>query len=67
MNCFKKLKEKIILIKIEKEKASEEKFLKECEILKSEAMFIIFLILFSSLIAPVAIYEMFREKEEVEG
>ncbi|EAH5573383.1 hypothetical protein EAF45_10230, partial [Campylobacter jejuni] len=32
--------------------------------LKSEAMFIIFLILFSSLIAPVAIYEMFREKEE---
>ncbi|EPV4939770.1 hypothetical protein ACV6LG_000441 [Campylobacter jejuni] len=35
--------------------------------LKSEAMFIIFLILFSSLIAPVAIYEMFREKEEVEG
>ncbi|EGM9245141.1 hypothetical protein IIH27_001742 [Campylobacter jejuni] len=35
--------------------------------LKSEAMFIIFLILLSSLIAPVAIYEMFREKEEVEG
>ncbi|ECL6487518.1 hypothetical protein FTJ80_08920 [Campylobacter coli] len=35
--------------------------------LNSEAMFIIFLILLSSLIAPVAIYEMFREKEEVEG
>ncbi len=28
MNCFKKLKEKIILIKIEKEKASEEKIFK---------------------------------------
>ncbi|EOC6569563.1 hypothetical protein ACI6KJ_001673 [Campylobacter jejuni] len=36
MNCFKKLKEKIILIKIEKEKASEEKFLKECEIKEAE-------------------------------
>ncbi|EOH1877209.1 hypothetical protein ACLWOE_001651, partial [Campylobacter jejuni] len=35
--------------------------------LNSEAMFIIFLILFSSLITPVAIYQMFREKEEVEG
>ncbi|HED7883351.1 TPA: hypothetical protein R6B81_000898 [Campylobacter coli] len=36
MNCFKKLKEKIILIKIEKEKASKEKFLKECEIKEAE-------------------------------
>ncbi|EGK7562066.1 hypothetical protein IO476_001063 [Campylobacter coli] len=36
MNCFKKLKEKIILIKIEKEKAREEKFLKECEIKEAE-------------------------------
>ncbi|EAH4472643.1 hypothetical protein CYA32_08590 [Campylobacter coli] len=36
MNCFKKLKEKIILIKIEKEKVSEEKFLKECEIKEAE-------------------------------
>lgn len=38
MNCFKKLKEKIILIKIEKEKASEEKFLKECEIKEAEIL-----------------------------
>ncbi len=36
MNCFKKLKEKIILIKIEKEKANKEKFLKECEIKEAE-------------------------------
>lgn len=32
MNFLKKLKEKIILIKIEKEKARKEKFLKEMEI-----------------------------------
>ncbi|EPF0487607.1 hypothetical protein ACSM8Y_001476 [Campylobacter jejuni] len=36
MNYFKKLKEKIILIKIEKEKANKEKFLKECEIKEAE-------------------------------
>ncbi|ECV9623847.1 TPA: hypothetical protein R9084_001088 [Campylobacter coli] len=35
--------------------------------LKSEAMLIIILILYSSLIAPVAIQEIFREKEEVEN
>lgn len=35
--------------------------------LNSEAMLIFFLILLFSLIAPVAIYEMSREKEEVEG
>ncbi|WP_228571058.1 hypothetical protein [Campylobacter coli] len=36
MNYLKKLKEKIILIKIEKEKANKEKFLKECEIKEAE-------------------------------
>lgn len=34
--------------------------------LNSEAMFIFFLILSFSLIVLVAIYEMFREKEEVD-
>ncbi|ECL9142681.1 hypothetical protein FT475_09305 [Campylobacter jejuni] len=42
MNCFKKLKEKIILIKIEKEKANKEKFLKECEIKEAEIRMEIF-------------------------
>ncbi|EGI5162243.1 hypothetical protein CO830_06780 [Campylobacter coli] len=36
MNYLKKLKEKIILIKTEKEKANKEKFLKECEIKEAE-------------------------------
>ncbi|HEF3247430.1 TPA: hypothetical protein R9A20_001612 [Campylobacter jejuni] len=35
--------------------------------LNSEAMLIFFLILSSSLIVPVAIYQMYIEKEEVEG